>query len=144
MYKYPFPENIEAKPVQPTGIYTHGNYPESKYAIDFLLPEGTSILAAREGKVMKTKDDSNEYGLNPIYATKANYVAIEHNDGTYAEYVHLKHKGVTVQQGQVVQAGEIIGYSGLSGCMDVSHLHFNVFKIEDGKGISIPFEFLKK
>lgn len=140
MYKYPFPKHIERKPTQPKGIYAHANYPESKYAIDFLIPIDTPILAARKGIVWKIKDDSNEYGLDPAYATKVNFVAIDHGDGSYAEYVHLKHKGVIVEVGQKVEIGDILGYSGLSGSMDLPHLHFNVFKIANEKGVSIPFE----
>ena len=122
------------------GIYAHSNYSESKYAMDFLLPLDTPILAAGEGVVWKIKEDSSEYALDPSYATKVNFVVIDHGDGTYAEYVHLKYRGIIVEVGQKVEKGDIIGYSGLSGCMDLPHLHFNVFKIENGKGVSIPFE----
>jgi len=45
-----------------------------------------------------------------------------------------------VKEGQAVKTGELLGYTGLSGCMSAPHLHLNVFKIENGKGISVPFK----
>jgi len=140
-YKLPFPETVEKKIVRPTGEYAHENSPESKYAIDFLLDINTPILAARGGKVIQAKSDSDNHGLDAKLADEANYVAIYHGDGTYAEYIHLGKDKVEVQEGQEVETGDLLGYSGLSGCMSDPHLHFNAFKIKDGKGVSIPVEF---
>ena len=144
LYQLPFPDNIEQKTSRPSGIYAHENFPESKYAVDFLIDVGTPILAARSGCIWKVKEDSDKWGLNPQFASKANFVAIDHEDGTYAEYIHLKKNSIVVSVGQDVLTGDLLGYSGLSGCMDFPHLHFNVFKIENGKGVSIPFDFSEK
>lgn len=140
-YRIPFPETVEMKIVRPTGKYAHENFPESRYALDFLLDVDIPILAARSGKVIKTKSDSDKWGLDAKLANEVNYVAIDHGDGTYAEYLHLGKNRVEVREGQDVETGDLLGYSGLSGCMSHPHFHFNVFKIEDGKGVSIPFEF---
>jgi len=139
-YQLPFPATIEKRIVQPTGEYAHENFPESRHAIDFLLDVGTPILASRGGTVVKTKSDSDRHGLDVKLANEVNYVAVNHGDGTFAEYLHLGKDQVEVEEGQEVQAGDLLGYSGLSGCMSHPHLHFNVFKIEDGKGVSIPTE----
>jgi murein DD-endopeptidase MepM/ murein hydrolase activator NlpD len=80
-------------------------------------------------------------GLDKSMADKANMVAIQHADGTCAGDVHLAKKSTKVSKGRGVQEGDMIGYTGMSGCMDEPHLHFNIFKIDDGKTISIPFEF---
>lgn len=74
-------------------------------------------------------------------ALEVNFVAINHGDGTYAEYLHLGKDKVGVKKGQNIKAGDLLGYTGYSGVMDIPHLHFNVFKIGNGKGISIPIEF---
>ncbi len=140
-YSLPFSETVEKRIVGSTGEYAHANFPESRYAIDFLLGVGTPILAARGGRVIRIKSDSDNYGLDVKLANEANYVVIDHGDGTYSEYIHLEKARVEVREGQDVKTGELLGYSGLSGCMSRPHLHFNTFKIKGGKGVSIPVEF---
>ncbi|MDP7116100.1 MAG: M23 family metallopeptidase [Candidatus Woesearchaeota archaeon] len=152
-FRLPFPETVEKRIGKPTGKFAHENFPESRYAIDFRLDIDTPILAARSGKVIKVKDDSDTYftpkdlegktieEIIKIAETYTNYVAIEHDDGTIAEYIHLGKDKVDVKEGQEVEQGDLLGYSGLSGVMSEPHLHFNVFKIKDGKAESIPVEF---
>ncbi|EKS00485.1 peptidase, M23 domain protein, partial [Leptospira mayottensis 200901122] len=53
---------------------------------------------------------------------------ILHKDGSIAEYAHLKHKGISVQIGQIVQTGERIGFSGNTGFSSAPHLHFHVLR----------------
>lgn len=140
-YRYPLAKNIEIKTAKPTGEYAHENFPEIKYAVDFLAEIGTPVLATRDGIVWKIKSDSDKWGLDKDLSQEVNFVAIDHGDGTYAEYLHLGKDKVVVERGQKVKVGDLLGYTGLSGCMDEPHLHFNVFKIENGKGTSIPVEF---
>ena len=143
-YQYPLTKNIGIKIAKPTGEYAHENFPESKYAVDFLVDIGTSVLAARGGMVWKVKSDSDKYGLDKSLAQEVNLVAIDHGDGTYAEYLHLGKGQISVKEEQEIRVGDLLGYTGLSGVMDKPHLHFNVFKIENGKGASIPIEFEEK
>lgn len=139
-YKIPLPKNVNVEAVSPKGKYVHENFPESKYAVDFLVDIGTPVLAAHRGVVFKMKSDSNRWGLDKKFLNDVNFVAINHRDGTYAEYLHLGKDKVVVKNGDEVKAGDVLGYTGYSGVMDIPHLHFNVFKIEEGKGVSIPFE----
>lgn len=143
--KVPFRGKI--KKTKPKGVFAHENFPGTKYAQDFLLKAGTKIYAAREGVVILTKSRYSTWGPHPKYAGKANLVAIQHHDGTYAEYMHLSKGGVLVRKGQKVKTGDPIGFIGYSGTMDVPHLHLNVFKVIGNKkrrGISIPFRLKKK
>lgn len=87
----------------------------NEYFLVWEMPEGTPVLAAREGTVIGIRDDSNEHGLTDEFLTKGNVIAIEHADGTVAEYVHLKYQGSAVKLGQAVKTGELIGYSGNTG-----------------------------
>ncbi|TGK34325.1 M23 family metallopeptidase [Leptospira gomenensis] len=108
------------------GKFTHlGIVP---YAVDFKMPEGTPVLAARDGLVIAAQDKFQTGGLNPSFKDKANFVQILHKDGSIAEYAHLKHKGVSVQYGQTVKAGDRIGLSGNTGYSSAPHLHFHVLK----------------
>ncbi|TGL97040.1 M23 family metallopeptidase [Leptospira barantonii] len=108
------------------GKFTHnGQFP---YALDFTLPEGSAVVAARGGLVIATQDKYSSGGTTPYYKDKANFVQILHMDGSIAEYAHLKYKGVLVQVGQTVRTGERIGLSGNTGFSSAPHLHFHVFK----------------
>ena len=140
-YSYPFPKAIEIKISRPTGEYAHEHFPESRYAVDFLVDVGTPVLAVMSGVVWRIKSDSDKWGLENSFDGEANFVAIDHGDGSYAEYIHLGKDKLSVNVGDRVNKGDVLGYTGLSGVMDVPHLHFNLFKIEEGKGYSIPVEW---
>ena len=143
-YQLPFPKSVKFKIAKPKGDYAHENFPEIKYAIDFVVPVDTPVLAIKSGKVTNLGDDSNEWGLDfNKYADKANFVEIEHKDGTFAEYLHLGKDKVKVKIGDKVKASDLIAYTGLSGLMDGPHLHLNVFRARNGKTISIPIELEK-
>lgn len=113
------------------GTYSHTG--GDKYSIDWRMPVGTPIHAARAGTVVGVKADSSEGGGDKKYEWDANYILIKHNDGTLGHYVHLKKDGVTVKLGQEVEAGQLIGFSGNTGHSTGPHLHFAVFKAHDGK-----------
>ena len=53
-------------------------------------------------------------------------VIIDHGDGEYSVYAHLKPGSATVRVGQRVVAGETIGRLGSSGNSTEAHLHFQV------------------
>lgn len=123
------------------GSFTH--FGHSKYAIDFKMPINTPIHAAREGVIIDVKSNSSIGGDSKNFIDDANYVLIEHSDGTLGEYAHLKLNGIVVNVGQFVTKGELIGYSGKTGYATGPHLHFVVKSAnEKGKNISIPIPFL--
>lgn len=102
----------------------------SAYAIDFPVPEGTPIHAARDGVVVGAEGGHSQGGLSPEYRKYANYVIIEHTDGTMGNYYHLKPGGTAVRIGQKVARGDLIGYSGNTGYTSGPHLHFSVSKVD--------------
>jgi murein DD-endopeptidase MepM/ murein hydrolase activator NlpD len=97
------------------------------------MPLGTPIHAARGGTVVGVKSDSNVGGDDGKYDWDANYILIQHTDGTLGQYVHLLKGGVRVKVGQHVEDGDWIGLSGNTGHSTGPHLHFSVFKARDGK-----------
>ena len=103
------------------GMFSHKN----KAALDFSMPEGTAIYAARGGVVYSNRFDSDEGGPFAKYHRKANYIMIKHDDGSFGCYWHLKKNGVVVKKGKVRQ-GQLIGYSGSTGFVLRPHLHFAV------------------
>jgi murein DD-endopeptidase MepM/ murein hydrolase activator NlpD len=98
------------------------------YALDFDMPEGTTITAARGGLVASVKDDSDSGGASPAFARLGNYIDVLHDDGTWATYAHLKNRGALVREGEAVRAGDPLGLSGQTGQATGPHLHFSVQK----------------
>jgi len=92
--------------------------------------------------VVKVKVDSSSGGPDRKYENQANYILIRHSDGTVANYAHLSKNGSKVTPGGIVEAGDLIGYSGNTGFTSGPHLHFSVFKTKNGKQrLSIPVKF---
>lgn len=122
IYDLPFEKGTKHRVVQGYGgLFSHKNIA----ALDFAMPEGTAVFAAREGVIYTFKDDSDKGGPYPDYSKKANYIIIKHNDGSFGCYWHLKKDGVTVKSGFVAK-GQLIGYSGSTGFILRPHLHFSV------------------
>jgi murein DD-endopeptidase MepM/ murein hydrolase activator NlpD len=116
----------------------------TRYAVDFQCPEGTKIYAARGGKVIAAESRHNEGGFDERFGDKANYIIIEHDDGTLGKYYHLKQYGVMVRVGEPVYRGQFIGYSGNTGYSSGPHLHFSVSSVDPASKklpITLPFRF---
>ncbi|MEK7434383.1 MAG: M23 family metallopeptidase [Cyanobacteriota bacterium] len=122
------------------GKFSHSG--EQKYSIDFDVPEGTPVLASREGEVVFVKSSNDIGGKTKDFAKYANYIIIEHSDKTFGAYLHLKKDGSVVDVGDKVKVGELIGYSGSTGWSSAPHLHFWVYKAISGKEReSFPIRF---
>jgi len=124
----------------PRGTFSHFAGTGSENAVDWTVPAGTIVCAAREGRVVGVKQDSDIGGPDRSFRPYANYVIVKHADGTFAEYVHLQKDGAMVQLGDNVTVGQPIGLSGQTGFASKPHLHFDVFQAVDGKTkLSLPF-----
>jgi murein DD-endopeptidase MepM/ murein hydrolase activator NlpD len=120
------------------GQFSH----KGKHSLDFTMPEGTPIYAARGGVIIDTKSDSDKGCPTEKCKEMANFVIIYHSDGSFGSYFHLKKNGVAVKKGQEVKAGELIGYSGNTGWSDGAHLHFEVYIHREGRVETVPTKFL--
>lgn len=105
--------------------FTHtGN--DGGYCLDFLMPIGTKLLAAREGIVCDVVQKHDTNGIGEYFDTLNNFIKILHEDYSSAIYSHIMHNGATVKKGDIIKKGEIIGYSGNVGYTNIPHLHFEV------------------
>ncbi len=94
------------------------------YAIDWGMPRGDAVHAARDGVVVSTYRLSAKNSVTG--EATANHIWIRHSDGTIGKYLHLDYEGVFVEEGQSVRAGTLIGVAGNTGYSSGSHLHFSV------------------
>ncbi len=115
--------------------------PDSQYAVDIALPDGTPVYAARAGVVINVRHDSFRGAALPALLDQANVVEILHDDGTIAVYAHLHWDSIRVRIGQKIQLGEYIANSGNTGFTTGPHLHFAVWRNAGVADVSIPFEF---
>ena len=122
-------------------IITHGD-PSSQYAIDFVMPVGTHVFAAREGVVIEVASDFFEHGTDlKADGPRANVVRVLHDDGTMSLYGHLNWNSIRVVPGQHVARGEYLADSGNTGFTTGPHLHFVVQRNRGGALVSVPIEF---
>lgn len=113
----------------------------NRAALDFKMPAGTPIHAARGGVVVRLQEQHDKGGWNRKYRQYANLLVIQHEDGTRGGYWHLKKDGVVVNLGDTVQTGQLIAYSGKTGYSATPHLHFMVWKSFDGRWTQVPTRF---
>jgi murein DD-endopeptidase MepM/ murein hydrolase activator NlpD len=99
------------------------------HGIDLANGVGTPILAAGDGVVYYAGSDlSTLFGPTPDYY--GNLVVIQHNFNSpegqpvFSLYGHMSE--VSVQTGQAVSAGDVIGAVGATGVAFGPHLHFEV------------------
>jgi murein DD-endopeptidase MepM/ murein hydrolase activator NlpD len=112
---------------------------------------GADVLAAADGRVIKTANDQSEDAsamqrpdetqeayftrlqkeqgerlAKGLTAITGNYVMIDHRNNEYSLYAHLQPGSVRVHVGDQVKAGEVIGKLGSSGNSTEPHLHFHI------------------
>ncbi len=92
--------------------------------IDLRAAIGTPVKAAASG-VIKGVGNTDLTCKNASYGK---WIFVEHNNGLSTLYGHLSLQKVV--PGQVVTAGEIIGFSGNTGYSTGPHIHFTVYATE--------------
>jgi len=98
----------------------------NRIAVDFAMPMGAQITAARGGRIVEVIEHFRDGDLRRGHN---NRVLIRHDDGTVAWYAHLQQDSVCVSVGDEVVAGQAIARCGNTGNTgDLPHLHFEVFQ----------------
>jgi hypothetical protein len=113
------------------------------YRTDGAMPEdwygfGATVRATGDGVVRAMRDGmrDNRKGAGPAFTQEAimqdltlflgNYIVIDHGNGEYSLFAHLKNGSVKVREGQRVHAGDPIGAMGMSGDAFLVHLHYQL------------------
>jgi len=120
--------------------------PDQRFAYDFVVMEsgqvfrgdgagnedhfcfGAPILAPAAGTVVSATDGEadNRPGDNKGKTEAGNSVIIDHGQGEYSLFAHLRSGSVAVKTGQRVAAGAAVGSCGNSGKSDLPHLHYHL------------------
>jgi murein DD-endopeptidase MepM/ murein hydrolase activator NlpD len=141
-YRLPYALSTSARVSQAfPDTSTHGD-PSSRDAIDFVMPIGTNVFAARDGVVIEVASDFFESGTDRLVdGPRANVVRVLHDDGTMSLYAHLNWNSIRVVPGQRVERGQYLADSGNTGFTTGPHLHFVVQRNKGGAIVSVPIEF---
>lgn len=111
-------------------------YPYPFYKMDNNQVE---VVAAAGGIIIDKHD--GEFDKNCVHSNaQANYIVIEHADGTFANYFHMKKNSLTSKNiGESVAVGEYLGVVGSSGDANGPHLHFEVRTANSTSAYKDPF-----
>ena len=124
------------------GMRAEGLYPTvlKKYAVF-----GAEVLSPCDGVVAEVVENlpDNAPGERDAVRAAGNYVSIV-TDGATVVLAHLMNKSVTVDAGQRVRVGQILGRVGNSG--DAAEPQLGIHVERDGRGIPMRFNerFLAK
>lgn len=126
------------------GWFSHFRKEELCY--DFAVPTGTHVLAIEEGHVIEWRDDRvhSYYDTGRAEDQQANYIYVEHKDGSVAHYLHLVKDGVrninpvlvanSTGSGPVyrsdvhVHAGQVLALAGHTGISRFPHIHLGLYR----------------
>lgn len=116
-------EDMRLDDIKGSSLYGQRIHPITKKpsfhcGIDRSTPTGTPLYAVFDGVIYISKLQGGGKGLGE-------YITIKSNEW-YALYAHLSKR--MVKNGDVIKAGQFIGYSGNTGGSTGSHLHFGVCK----------------
>jgi murein DD-endopeptidase MepM/ murein hydrolase activator NlpD len=101
------------------------------------LSYGVPIYAAGTGKVVAVRDDGEDRKFDPSQLSSderafyGNYVVIDHLNGEFTLYGHIKKGSALVKAGDTVRQGVQIASVGAAGSSLFPHLHF---ELRDGSG----------
>lgn len=93
-------------------------YTKKHKGVDFHAAIGTPIMAAGNGVIERASR----------WSTYGNYIRIRHSNGFKTAYAHLSKYAKGIHKGVYVQQGQIIGYTGATGRVTGPHLHYEVIK----------------
>ncbi|WP_071776986.1 M23 family metallopeptidase [Synechococcus sp. PCC 7335] len=98
------------------GIFAEGYYHRG---VDYAAGNGSPIYAPAAGRIALVGRESDGFVLN------GNTLGIDHGQGVTSVMIHLS--GFAVNEGDMVQQGQLIGYMGATGFATGPNLHWGLF-----------------
>jgi len=110
---------------------------------------GVPVYATGDGKIADAYDgkpDDRKFDYAELATREkaygGNYIIIDHGNGEFSWFGHLKQGSVNVKIGQTVKQGEIIAAVGASGSSLFPHLHYELRNGTGAKNVEgLPSEF---
>ena len=101
--------------------YYNGVFAEDYYhrGVDYGTGTGTPVIAPAAGRIGLIGRANQRFNIH------GNTVGIDHGQGLLSIMLHLSR--IDVQEGDFVQAGQVIGAVGATGAVTGSHLHWGLF-----------------
>ena len=94
------------------------------WGIDFDTPINTPIYASGSGHIKQLYGGCSPYG-GSCNSGAGNWLSIDHGDH-WSRYIHLSSFATGLSTGDWIEAGQLVGYAGLSGTTSTaSHLHYD-------------------
>jgi hypothetical protein len=135
-YRMPFPPHEQWVVSQPPyGMYSH--WGRTLHAFDIAPRSGGCVVAMRSG-LAHTYD--LRLGQTPNRRIFGNYITLEHDNGEFSHYGHLRTGTFRVRNGERVEQGQALAIAGNSGYSFGTHVHVQVTKSFGISSPSIPFE----
>mgnify|MGYP001583835847 CR=1 FL=1 len=117
-----------------------------KWAVDFLVPDGSLVYAAQDGEVIEVSQNSTRWGDGEEFRDDLNYLTIQHRNGECSQYCHLaafSPRDLHAYPRRIVKQGQPIARVGKSGWTDRDHLHFVVLRPDQSPQNPFGFKSLK-
>ncbi|HEY9295317.1 MAG TPA: M23 family metallopeptidase [Phormidium sp.] len=101
--------------------YYNGVFAKDYYhrGVDYAGPQGSPVVAPAPGRVALVGKLAEGFRLH------GNTVGIDHGQGVTSVFLHLSR--INVQEGDFVQAGQLIGAIGSTGASTGPHLHWGLY-----------------
>lgn len=130
-------------------LVVNAPYPRGPRPLNEFPTYGQPVVADGPGVVVLLVDGvpDNALGTSNFYDAHGNYLVIDHQDGTFSLFAHLKTGSMRVRIGERVSAGQPIGACGNSGRSSMPHLHWQVMDhphAHVARGIPIPMSPYKR
>ncbi len=118
LFLYP----CEGRKSSPFGVRrSYNGAPVSSYhkGLDIAVPRGTPVKSPAKGKVVVTGYESSRFHVH------GNTVIIDHGQGLTSIYMHLH--SISVNEGDMLSKGDVLGTVGSTGISTGPHLHWGVY-----------------
>jgi murein DD-endopeptidase MepM/ murein hydrolase activator NlpD len=113
----------EGRVSSPYGVrrYYNGVFADNYFhrGVDYAAPTGTPVVAPAPGRVALVGRVAEGFELH------GNTVGMDHGQGVESIFIHLN--SISVQEGDFVQAGQVIGTIGSTGAATGPHLHWGLY-----------------